>query len=157
MCSMVSSQQSRNSERTQQGGERCEEDVLGSARKGRARWSQLDRSLNPSSTTYLCEQVKLSILLTPWYHQFPRGTVVQNPFANAGVTRDAGSIPGSGRSPGEGNGNALQNSFLGNPKDRRSLVDYSPWGCKEWDMPEHTQTHTYTHTVYCVAKKGATS
>ena len=34
---------------------------------------------------------------------------------NAG---DLGSIPGSGRSPGEGNGNPLQNSCLGNPMDR---------------------------------------
>ena len=33
---------------------------------------------------------------------FPGGSVVKNPFANAG---DTGSIPGSGRSPGKGNGN----------------------------------------------------
>ena len=38
-----------------------------------------------------------------------------NPPANAG---DVGSIPGSGRSPGEGNGNPLQYSCLGNPMDR---------------------------------------
>ena len=41
--------------------------------------------------------------------------MVKNPPANAG---DAGSIPGSGRAPGEGNGNPLQYSCLGNPKDR---------------------------------------
>ena len=41
--------------------------------------------------------------------------MVKNPPANAG---DAGSIPGSGRSPGEGNGNPLQYSCLGNPLDR---------------------------------------
>ena len=40
--------------------------------------------------------------------------MVKNPPANAG---DAGSIPGSGRSPGEGRGNALQCSCLGNPMD----------------------------------------
>ena len=40
--------------------------------------------------------------------------MVKNPPANAG---DAGSIPGSGRSPGEGNGNPLQYSCLGNPMD----------------------------------------
>ena len=34
------------------------------------------------------------------------------------VAGDAGSIPGSGRSPGEGNSNPLQYSCLGNPKDR---------------------------------------
>ena len=38
--------------------------------------------------------------------------------ANAGDTRDAGSIPGLGRSPGGGNGNPLQYSCLGNPMDR---------------------------------------
>ena len=37
----------------------------------------------------------------------PGGAVVKNPLANAGDTRDAGSIPGSGRSPGGGNGNSL--------------------------------------------------
>ena len=41
--------------------------------------------------------------------------MVKNPPANAG---DMGSIPGSGRSPGEGNGNPLQPSCLGNPMDR---------------------------------------
>ena len=43
--------------------------------------------------------------------------LVKNP-ANAGDTRDAGSIPGSGRSPGGGNGNPLQDSCLENPMDR---------------------------------------
>ena len=38
--------------------------------------------------------------------------------ANAGDMRDAGSIPGSGRSPGGGNSNLLQYSCLGNPMDR---------------------------------------
>ena len=44
--------------------------------------------------------------------------VVKNPPANTGDIRDAGSIPGSGRSPGEGNGNPLQYSCLENPMDR---------------------------------------
>ena len=44
--------------------------------------------------------------------------VVKNPPADAGDTRDAGSIPGLGRSPGGGNGNLLQYSCLGNPMDR---------------------------------------
>ena len=42
----------------------------------------------------------------------------KNPPPNAGDARDTGSIPGSGRPPGEGNGNPLQCSCLGNPKDR---------------------------------------
>ena len=49
---------------------------------------------------------------------------------------DLGSIPGLGRSPGEGNGNPLQYSCLKNPVNRRSLVGYSPWGRKESDMTE---------------------
>ena len=43
--------------------------------------------------------------------------VVKNPSANAGDTRNTSSIPGSGRSPGEGNGNPLQYSCLENPMD----------------------------------------
>ena len=48
----------------------------------------------------------------------PDGSAVKNLPANAG---DKGSIPGSGRSPGEGNGNPLQYSCLGNPMDRGTL------------------------------------
>ena len=49
---------------------------------------------------------------------FPGGAVVKNPLANAGDTRDAGSIPGQEESPGGGNGNPLQYSCLDNPTDR---------------------------------------
>ena len=52
------------------------------------------------------------------YTGFPGGEVVKNSPANAGDTKDMGSIPGSGRSPGEGNGNLLHYSCLGNPMDR---------------------------------------
>ena len=48
----------------------------------------------------------------------PGGTVVKNPPANAGDTGDLGLIPGSVRSPGEGNGKPLQYSCLENPMDR---------------------------------------
>ena len=44
--------------------------------------------------------------------------VVKNPPANAGDARDAGSIPGLGRSSRVGNGNPLQYSHLRNPMDR---------------------------------------
>ena len=44
--------------------------------------------------------------------------MVKNPFARAGDITDMGWIPGSGRSPGEGNGNLLQYSGLENPMDR---------------------------------------
>ena len=51
---------------------------------------------------------------------------------NAG---DPGTIPGSGRSPGEGNGNLLQYSCLENFQ-QRSLVSCGRWGRKESDMIE---------------------
>ena len=49
---------------------------------------------------------------------------------------DLDSVPGSGRSPGEGNGNPLQYSGLEKSHGPRSLVGYSPWGRKESDTNE---------------------
>ena len=54
---------------------------------------------------------------------FPGGSVVKNPPANAG---DMGLIPGLGRSPGEENDSPLQHSCLGNPMDKGAC----PWGQK---------------------------
>ena len=62
---------------------------------------------------------------------------------NAG---DLGSIHGLGRSPGKGNGNPLQYSCLGKSTGWRSLVGYSPWGCKEMDMTE--RLHFYFWKLY---------
>ena len=50
---------------------------------------------------------------------FPGSLVVKNLPASAEYARDVGSISGLERSPGEGNGNMLQHSCLGNPMDRR--------------------------------------
>ena len=58
--------------------------------------------------------------------------MVKNPAANAGDVREAGSIPGSGRSPGERNGNLLQYSCLENPMDRGA------WQVTELDTTEAT-------------------
>ena len=52
--------------------------------------------------------------------------VVKNPPANAGDIKDAGLIPGSGKSPGGGYGNPLQYSCLDNPHGQRSLMGYGP-------------------------------
>ena len=46
--------------------------------------------------------------------------MVKNPFANAGDARDTGSIPGLGRSPGEGKSSPLQYSCLGNPMHKEA-------------------------------------
>ena len=51
---------------------------------------------------------------------FPFGSVGQESACNAGDTGDASSIPGLGRSLGEGNGNPLQYSCLKNPTDREA-------------------------------------
>ena len=51
---------------------------------------------------------------------FLGGSEIKNPSANAGIARDSGLIPGSGRSPGGGNANPLQYSCLENPTDRGS-------------------------------------
>ena len=75
---------------------------------------------------------------------FPRGTVVKNLPASAGDSRDTGLIPGSGRSPGEGNGSPLQYSCLANPMDRgvwRATVH----GVTELDTTERLNTHTHIH------------
>ena len=52
--------------------------------------------------------------------------MVKNPPVNAGDIKDVGSIPGSGRSPKEGNSNPLQYSCLDNPMDSRA-----------WQAPVH--------------------
>ena len=56
--------------------------------------------------------------------------------ASACNVGDLSLIPGSGRSPGEGNGSPLQYSCLENPMDGGSLVGYSPWDQKELDTTE---------------------
>ena len=64
---------------------------------------------------------------------FPGGSDDKESACNSG---DLGSIPGSGRSPGEGNGNPPQFSCLENPHGQRSLVGCSPWDHKELDTTE---------------------
>ena len=54
--------------------------------------------------------------------------VVKNPPAHAGDTRDAGSVAGSGRSPGGGHSSPLQYSCLENPHGQRNLAGHSPRG-----------------------------
>ena len=63
-------------------------------------------SFNPQNRGFII------VFVLPW--GFPGGAEVKASACNVG---DLGSIPGSGRSPGEGNGNPLQYSCLENPKD----------------------------------------
>ena len=62
---------------------------------------------------------------------FPGGSVVKNPLAKAG---DVGSIPGSGKCPGERNDNPLQYSCLGNPTDRGASWTIVRRVTKEFDV-----------------------
>ena len=58
--------------------------------------------------------------------------MVKNPPTNAGDARDAGSIPGLERPPGEGNDNTLQYSCLGNPMDRGAWLATDHGIVKRW-------------------------
>ena len=68
---------------------------------------------------------------------------VKNLLANAG---NAGLVPGSGRSPGEGNGNPLQYSFLGNFMDSGTWQAIVHGVIKELDMTEQLSTYVYITT-----------
>ena len=61
---------------------------------------------------------------------------VKNPPANARDMKDLGSIPGWGRSPGEGNGNPLQYSCLENPMGRGVWWAAVPGVAKSWTLSE---------------------
>ena len=63
---------------------------------------------------------------------------------NAGETRDAGSVPGSGRSSGGGNGNPLQYSCLATPRDRGAWQATVHGVTKSWTRLSDTHTHTHT-------------
>ena len=69
--------------------------------------------------------------------------VIKNPPANAGDARDTGSVPGSGRSPGVGNGNPLQYSCLENSTDRGAKRATVYGVVKESEMTKHTCMHAH--------------
>ena len=67
---------------------------------------------------------------------FPGAQWINNRSANAGDTKDTGSIPGWGRSTGVGKGNPVFSP--GKSHGQRSLVGYSPGGRREPDATENT-------------------
>ena len=75
--------------------------------------------------------MKQIFLLLHYSQNFPGGSVVKNPPANAG---DSGLIPGPGRSLGEGNGSPSQYSCLENPIDREGWQATVHGVTKELDM-----------------------
>ena len=62
---------------------------------------------------------------------FPGGASGREPACQCRKLRDAGLIPGLGRSPGGGHGNSLQSSCRENAHGQRSRAGFSPWGRKE--------------------------
>ena len=90
----------------------------------------------------------LCLLHCSWilYHCFPGGSDGKESACNEG---DLGSIPGWGRSPGEGNSNPLQDSCLENPIDGGAWwATYSPWGRKESDMTSLSFTLFTTESYF---------
>ena len=82
--------------------------------------TKIRKNLTLHHTSYsdhsrLPTRVHLCSKATGIHQGFPGGSNGKESACNAG---DPGSIPGSGRSPGEGNGNPLEFSCLGNPMDR---------------------------------------
>ena len=103
----------------------------------------------------------IHLLLSHWPNpelvvreEFPSGADSKESAFNV---QDPGSSPGSGRFPGEGNGNPLQYSCLENSMDRGAWWTYSPWDCKELNRTEqlslslslslsHTHTRRHKHS-----------
>ena len=107
-------------------------------------------------TTEGMERVSYGPLISFFIHVFMHSAwaslvaqMIKNPPANAGDRR---SIPESGRSPGEGNGNPLQYSCLVNSRDRRAwpaiVCGVAKSRTQLSDPPTHTHTHTHIQQTF---------
>ena len=103
----------------------CSKEIKRCALFGRKAVTNLDSILKGRNITL---PSKVCIVKAMVYLGFPGGSDGKESACSAG---DSGSIPALGRSPGEGNGNPLQYSCLGDP-----MADYRPWGRKESDTTE---------------------
>ena len=88
---------------------------------------------------------------SPW-GAFQVALVVKNPPAIAGDAGDVGLIPGLGRSPGEGNGNLPQYSFLGNTMDRGAwwATVHGVTKSQTWWACTHEPMNTLWHILSCL-------
>ena len=87
--------------------------------------------------TFLFSFPSFLMSFSPSFEGFPGRSVIKNPPANAEATGDLGSIPGSGRSHGGGNGNLLQYSCLENPK-LQTLIRFHQFS---FSVPESQPGH----------------
>ena len=83
--------------------------------------------------------------------------VIKNPPANAGDIRGPGSVPGSGRSPGEGNGNPLQYACLENPMVRGAWQATVHGVTKSRKWLSTQGRHQPTHPLPCSTARSPTS
>ena len=84
-------------------------------------------------------------LVTQIFHTaFPGSSVVKNLPASAGATEDTRSVPGSGRSPGEGDGNPVQYSCQDNPMDRGAWLATVHWVWRVRQDWARARAHTHT-------------
>ena len=116
---------------------------LGRASLRPSRWgTEVGPHLSPPATWPQREEAQASFSLAiAALPGFPGDSVGKESACNIG---DLSSIPGSGRSPAEGNGHPLQHSGLGKSQGQRSLAGYSPWGRKESDTTEQLNHHITT-------------
>ena len=96
-----------------------------------------------TSSVLACPVAKPINSIFPNKQGFPGGSVVKKLPANAGDTEDSGLIPELGRSPGGGNGNPLQYSCLGNPKDRGVWWATTHVVIKEMDINQQLSMHAF--------------
>ena len=107
-------------------------------------WTELIETLYKGTKCFKCVVNDLTqlVALTVCYSLCnPGGAIGKEPTCQCRRHGDVGSIPGSGRSPGGGNGNPLQYSCLGNPMGRGAWWA-AVHGVAESDMNEHTCTHS---------------
>ena len=76
---------------------------------------------------------------------FPGGASGKEPPGNAGVARDTGLIPGSGRVPWRRKWQPSPVFLPGESHGQRSLADYSLWGRKGLDTTERLSTHAHMY------------
>ena len=80
------------------------------------------------------------------FQSFPDGSADKDSACYIGDTGEADSVPGLGRSPGEGSGNPLQHSCLKSPMNGGAWMGYSPKGYKELDMTKKLSIRIFSPT-----------